>query len=297
MKKFSMLLAVAAAAGMVSCTAQAPKADLQNEVDSLSYSMGLANTQGLRPYLENQLGVDSTYMADFIKGLNEAVKAGDDKKKSAYYAGIQIGQQISQRILRGLNFELAGKDSVEVINVKNFMAGFIAGAVNDKAGQLMTVEDAEAYAREHMETLKAKMLEEKYADNKEAGEKFLAANKKKEGVVTTPSGLQYKIITEGTGEVPADTSRVSVNYTGKLIDGTVFDSNADRKDKDGNVQPATFGVTQVIKGWTEALKLMPVGSKWEIYIPQELAYGSREAGKIKPFSALVFEVELVEIAK
>ena len=135
----------------------------------------------------------------------------------------------------------------------------------------------------------------KFAENKAAGEKFLEENKAKEGVKTTPSGLQYKVLVEGTGAVPADTSRVQVHYTGKLIDGTVFDSSYDRKDKDGKSQPTTFGVKQVIKGWTEALTMMPVGSKWEVYIPQNLAYGPREAGKIKPFSSLVFEVELVGI--
>ena len=130
-------------------------------------------------------------------------------------------------------------------------------------------------------------MEKKYADNKAAGEKFLAENKTKEGVVTTPSGLQYKIITKGTGEIPADSSKVKVNYKGTLIDGTEFDSSYKRKE------PATFRANQVIKGWTEA-----VGSKWELYIPQELAYGARETGgQIKPFSTLIFEVELVGIEK
>ena len=143
-----------------------------------------------------------------------------------------------------------------------------------------------------MDAVKAKAMEKKYADNKAAGEKFLAENKTKEGVVTTPSGLQYKIITKGTGEIPADSSKVKVNYKGTLIDGTEFDSPYKRKE------PATFRANQVIKGWTEALTMMPVGSKWELYIPQELAYGARETGgPIKPFSTLIFEVELVGIEK
>jgi FKBP-type peptidyl-prolyl cis-trans isomerase FklB len=143
-----------------------------------------------------------------------------------------------------------------------------------------------------MDAVKAKAMEKKYADNKAAGEKFLAENKTKEGVVTTPSGLQYKIITKGTGEIPADSSKVKVNYKGTLIDGTEFDSSYKRKE------PATFRANQVIKGWTEALTMMPVGSKWELYIPQELAYGARETGgPIKPFSTLIFEVELVGIEK
>ena len=138
-----------------------------------------------------------------------------------------------------------------------------------------------------MESLKKNGLEV----IKAAGEKFLAENKTKEGVKTTESGLQYKVITEGKGEIPADTCKVKVNYKGTLIDGTEFASSYKRNE------PATFRANQVIKGWTEALTMMPVGSKWELYIPQELAYGSRESGQIKPFSTLIFEVELVGIEK
>lgn len=293
MKKFSIFMMIAAAAGMVSCTAQSPKADLKTELDSLSYALGVTQTDGLKPYLVNRVGMDTTYMADFIKGLTESVQAGSDKKKAAYYVGIQIGQQVSNQMIKGANYELFGQDSTKTISIDNYMAGFIAAALGK--GTLMDATKAQTYATIHMEAIKEKMLEEKFAENKAAGEKFLEENKAKEGVKTTPSGLQYKVLVEGTGVVPADTSRVQVNYTGKLIDGTVFDSSYDRKDKDGKSQPTTFGVKQVIKGWTEALTMMPVGSKWEIYIPQNLAYGPREAGKIKPFSALVFEVELVGI--
>ncbi len=293
MKKFSIFMMIAAAAGVVSCTAQSPKADLKTDLDSLSYALGMTQTDGLRPYLVNRVGMDTTYMADFIRGLNEGAQAGDNKKKAAYYAGIQIGQQVANQMLKGINYELFGQDSTKTIDFDNYLAGFIAGTL--EKGGLMGATEARTYANVHMEAMKEKMLEEKYADNKAAGEKFLAENKTKEGVKTTPSGLQYKVLVEGTGAIPADSSRVQVNYTGKLIDGTKFGSSYDRKDKDGKSQPATFGVKQVIKGWTEALTMMPVGSKWEIYIPQDLAYGSKEAGKIKPFSALVFEVELVGI--
>lgn len=293
MKKFSIFMMIAAAAGVVSCTAQSPKADLKTDLDSLSYALGMTQTDGLRPYLVNRVGMDTTYMADFIRGLNEGAQAGDNKKKAAYYAGIQIGQQVANQMLKGINYELFGQDSTKTIDFDNYLAGFIAGTL--EKGGLMGATEARTYANVHMEAMKEKMLEEKYADNKAAGEKFLAENKTKEGVKTTPSGLQYKVLVEGTGAIPADSSRVQVNYTGKLIDGTKFDSSYDRKDKDGKSQPATFGVKQVIKGWTEALTMMPVGSKWEIYIPQDLAYGSKEVGKIKPFSALVFEVELVGI--
>ena len=288
MKKISIFMAIAAAASLASCTAQAPKANLKSDLDSLSYSIGMAQTQGLKGYLTGRLDVDTAYMAEFIKGLNEGANK-TSKKDIAYMAGLQIGQQISNQMMKGINQELFAGDSTKTISKDNFLAGFIAGTL--EKGGVMTMEAAQEYTRTAMETIKAKAMEEKYADNKAAGEKFLAENKAKEGVKTTESGLQYKVITEGKGEIPADTCKVKVNYKGTLIDGTEFDSSYKRNE------PATFRANQVIKGWTEALTMMPVGSKWELYIPQELAYGSRESGQIKPFSTLIFEVELVGIEK
>ena len=288
MKKVSIFMAIAAAASLASCTAQAPKANLKTDIDSLSYSIGMAQTQGLKGYLTGRLDVDTAYMAEFIKGLNEGANK-TSKKDIAYMAGLQIGQQISNQMMKGIYQELFAGDSTKTISKDNFMAGFIAGTL--EKGGVMTMEAAQEYTRTAMETIKAKAMEEKYADNKAAGEKFLAENKAKEGVKTTESGLQYKVITEGKGEIPADTCKVKVNYKGTLIDGTEFDSSYKRNE------PATFRANQVIKGWTEALTMMPVGSKWELYIPQELAYGSRESGQIKPFSTLIFEVELVGIEK
>ena len=288
MKKVSIFMAIAAAASLASCTAQAPKANLKSDIDSLSYSIGMAQTQGLKGYLTGRLDVDTAYMAEFIKGLNEGANK-TSKKDIAYMAGLQIGQQISNQMMKGINQELFAGDSTKTISKDNFMAGFIAGTL--EKGGVMTMEAAQEYTRTAMETIKAKAMEEKYADNKAAGEKFLAENKAKEGVKTTESGLQYKVITEGKGEIPADTCKVKVNYKGTLIDGTEFDSSYKRNE------PATFRANQVIKGWTEALTMMPVGSKRELYIPQELAYGSRESGQIKPFSTLIFEVELVGIEK
>lgn len=290
MKKTSIFMAVAAVAiSMASCTAQAPKANLKSDVDSLSYSIGMAQTNGLKNYLVGRLNVDTAYMADFVKGLNEGARS-TTKKDIAYYAGIQIGQQISNQMMKGINRELFGNDSTQTISIDNFLAGFIAGTLGK--GGVMTMEEADKYTRTAMEAVKAKALEKTYASNKEAGVKFLEENKAKEGVITTPSGLQYKIITKGTGAVPADSSKVKVNYKGTLIDGTEFDSSYKRKE------PAEFYANQVIKGWTEALTMMPVGSKWELYIPQELAYGASDRNpQIKPFSTLVFEVELLDIVE
>ena len=288
MKKIVFFAAIVAAAGLASCTSQAPKANLKSEIDSLSYMMGVTNTQGLSDFAEQRLGVDSTNYADFVRGIQDGIhKTG--KQEKAYIAGIQIGQQVSGDMIENINMQLFGNDSAQSLSKDNFLAGFIAAVKN---GAVVSVEDARTFVETHTEAIKAKALEAKYGENKAAGEKFLAENKTKEGVITTESGLQYKIIKAGKGEIPTKESSVKVNYKGTLIDGTEFDSSYKRN------APATFRADQVIKGWTEALTMMPVGSKWELYIPQELAYGSRETGGlIKPYSTLIFEVELLEIEK
>ena len=292
MKKLTFILAVALAAGLASCTAQSPKANLKTDIDSLSYAIGMARTEGLDQYLMQQ-GIDSTQMVEFLKGFNEGASKISDKDV-AYMAGLQIGQMVSKQWVEGFSQQIFGNDSVNTISRGDLLAGFVAGVLKDY--KVMQKMQAENYMRTKMDVIKEKALAERYADNKAAGEKFLAENKTKEGVVTTESGLQYKILTQGTGAIPADTSKVKVNYNGTLIDGTEFDSSYNHKDKDGKPQPASFRANQVIKGWTEALTMMPVGSKWELYIPYELAYGSREmGGKIKPFSTLIFEVELLGI--
>ena len=290
MKKFSIVaaLAIAVASFVASCgNSGSNKPNLKNDVDTLSYAIGMAQTQGLKQYLV-QMDVDTTYMDAFIKGLREGANAGDDKKKAAYYMGIQIGQQISNRMVKGINHELFGEDSTKTISMKNFLAGFIQG-VKEKKG-LMTVEQASQVAQMKMMAIKSKHMEEEYGPLKKKGEEWMAANAKKAGVKTLPSGVQYKVIKEGNGAMPKDTSLVTVNYEGRLIDGTVFDSSYKRG------QAVDLRANQVIKGWTEALVHMPAGSVWEVYIPQELAYGEREQGQIKPYSPLVFKIELIKVS-
>lgn len=288
MKKttFVAAMAITAATMMTSCGNSTSKPDIKNDVDTLSYAMGLSQTQGLKEYLA-QMEIDTTYMDAFVKGLNDGANAGDDKKKAAYYMGIQIGQQISNRMVKGINQELFGNDSTKTISLKNFMAGFITGATGKKG--LMTIEQAQQVTQAKMMSIKAKEMEKQYGPYKKKNEQWLAANAKKPGVKTLPSGLQYKPIKVGNGPMPKDTSLVKVNYEGRLIDGTVFDSSYKRN------QPVELRANQVIKGWTEALVHMPVGSVWEVYIPASLAYGEREQGQIKPFSTLVFKIELLSV--
>ncbi len=201
-----------------------------------------------------------------------------EKDKASYAIGINIGKSMK-------------KDAVDVDpaillrGLKDGLAGSKPLLTDDEARASMVALQADLRKKQE-----EKMLVQGEA-NKKTGEAFLAENKTKEGVVTLPSGLQYKILTEGTGPKPAATDTVVCNYKGTLLDNTEFDSSYKRG------QPATFPVSGVIKGWTEALQLMPVGSKWQLFIPSELAYGARggPGGGIGPNATLVFEVELMSI--
>ncbi len=282
-------LALVAGATFNSIRAQ----QLVTNADSLSYMLGMSNTQGLKDYLKNRLGMDMNYLDQFVSGLREAVGTSSDPAKNAYYCGVQIGQQIATQMLKGMNKDIFGNDSTQSISLDLFMSGFVSG-VTGKDG-LTTMDDAQKNVKRLMDVVKEESLLRQFGDNKKAGEDFMAAQaklskKKKSGITVLPSGLMYKVLVKGDGPIATATDKVKVKYEGRLIDGTVFDST----EKHGG-EPATFSPGQVIKGWTEALTMMPVGSKWQLYIPQELGYGSREAGQIKPFSALVFDVEVIGI--
>ena len=288
MKKISLVMAAAILAGMTACTPQAPKASLNEKTDTLAYAWGIAQTQGLQDYLVQRLDVDTTCMNDFVKGLIEGATASSDAKQKAYYAGIQIGQQVANQIIPGISHEIWGENG-QLLDKDNFIAGFVAGVTEQN--QKMDPMTAQFKAQELMDEFRNAHLRTEYADNLAAGEAFLDSIAQTEGIQKTESGLLYKVITTGNGAIPAKTDKVKVNYRGTLIDGTEFDSSYKRN------QPTTFRANQVIAGWTEALTMMPEGSKWMLYIPQELAYGERNQGQIEPFSALVFEVELLSIEK
>ncbi|MBQ8694546.1 MAG: FKBP-type peptidyl-prolyl cis-trans isomerase [Bacteroidaceae bacterium] len=191
--------------------------------------------------------------------------------KFSYGLGMGIGQNL---------LSMGVKD----MSIEDFIKG-ISDVLSGNKTEL-THSEAQKVVNEHFQ----KLAEEAYAVNKNAGEKFLAENAKKEGVTTLPSGLQYEVIKEGNGKKPSATDRVQCHYEGTLIDGTIFDSSIKRGE------PAVFGVNQVIKGWVEALQLMQEGAKWRLYIPYDMAYGEHGAGEmIPPYSALVFDVELIKV--
>lgn len=206
------------------------------------------------------------------------VKLETRADSASYAIGVLVGANNKK--------QLEGAPGGKTMNIEAMAQAFRSSSLGEEVK--ISEEDANALIQKFFMEENDREAQE----NLEAGNKFLEENGKREGVTTTESGLQYEVLTEGTGEKPAATDQVRVHYHGTLIDGTVFDSSVDRGE------PTVFGVNRVIPGWTEALELMPVGSKWKVYIPAELAYGERGAGaNIGPNSALVFEVELLEIVK
>lgn len=257
---------------------------LKNGSDSLSYAAGMSFTNGLTTYRKQAHNLDETYMADFLRGLNDMLKADSDPKMKAYAAGMEIAGRLSGSMVEQYKKEFAENNDTIVATV--LYRGFNDALLNDTT--VFNLKDAEKLLADKNEANKRRK-ENTYL---EVEKKFLAENATKDSVMTTPSGLQYKIIKKGTGDIPKANDEVLVHYEGRLLDGTVFDASRKHGDK-----PLQFRANQVIKGWTEALTMMPVGSKWQLFIPYKLAYGDRAAGQIKPYSTLIFDVELVGINK
>lgn len=294
-----MFMALLIIAGATVTTATAQKKDkkkkgnvtalqpvqLNNSIDSLSYALGLSQSRGLKEYLAKSLKVDTAYVDAFCEGLLEVAGRPFGEEEAARFAGHSIGLQVVKNMIPTDEAEIKAADENLSIDRNAFLNAFVNSIKGDAL--LMSADKASSYARQKMSELKD-AANQKY---KKAGEDFLAENAKKEGVVVLPSGLQYKVLKQGTGAVAKADDKVRVIYEGRLIDGTVFDASAKHDDKGIVFQP-----NQVIKGWTEALTMMPVGSKWQLFIPQELAYGQRGAGQdIKPYSMLIFDVEVLAI--
>lgn len=262
---------------------QAP-VTLTSKADTLSYAAGMFTTRGLMDYVKQQFGVDSTNINEFVAGIKEGIEKQNDKKFAAHAAGLQIAQMLESRIFPNVKNDI--KQTPWAIDSLKFNAGFFAGVLGDTT--VMKNEAANHYFETTMQAAK-KQAEEAY---KAENEQWLKQNATKPGVKTLPSGLQYKVLVEGKGAVADKDDEVTVRYAGHTIDGNEFDSSYKR-----NPNTTTFRPNQVIKGWTEALCMMPEGSKWELYIPQDIAYGARKAGQIKPYSTLVFTVEVVKVEK
>ena len=282
MKKISFVAILAiCAATMVSC-GKKYSASLHSDIDTLSYAIGLANGSQIKPYLMQQ-GVDTAYIGDFLRGFNEGAKMAGNKSQEAYQSGVEMGM----RMASGINNQIFADDKDYKLSRKNLVAGLAAGLKNDTT--IMNSVEVMPNIDIMAENIHKKVMDKKYGKYKADAEKFLVENAKKPGVKTLANGVQYKVIKEGEGPIPSDTARVKINYEGKTIDGNVFDSSYKRG------QAVEMMVRQNIPGFCEALTNMPVGSIWEVYIPADQAYGSREMGDIKPFSTLIFKIELLEI--
>lgn len=296
MKKLFMATTVAAAALLSACNNGMPKANMKTAVDTLSYEIGLAYSEAAKGNLA-QMQVDSTYIDQFLKGVKEGTLAGDDKKRMAYYMGILFGLQSNQQMLQGIERQIFGNDSTKELSRKNFLAGLSAGLSKSKNtvkidGKELTPQTAYEYAMETMDSLNKESMARQYADVKKKNEDYVAKLAKEPGIKQLQGGVLYKVIKEGTGTMPTDSSRVVVTYEGKLINGNVFDSS---KRNENNT--TEFPLQNIIKGLGIALTHMPVGSEWEITIPWNLAYGEQgqPGGGIPPFSTLIFNVKLVSI--
>ena len=247
--------------------------ELNSKIDTLNYALGVI--QGSRVSMLVAQDTTGEDLKDFMKGINEALKS-----TSEYPMLTMTGEQISATLSTWKESGLINEPSLAV-DVELIKQGLINGMY--QYGD-WGIQEASMYINQALNEIR-------FGAAKLEGEEFLEANKAKEGIFVTESGLQYEVIKMGKGKKPAITDRVKVHYHGTLIDGTVFDSSVERGE------PATFGLNQVIAGWTEGLQLMPVGSKFKFYIPQELGYGERQAGSIPPYSVLIFEVELLKIEK
>jgi len=267
-----------------SCSAQAPQAKLKTDIDSLSYAFGVQISGGidLDQYFKSK-GIEGASKEEFVKGFLEGAKADKkDKNATARLEGLSVGKQIATDMFTNINENIFGSDSTQTLNKEQLLAGFLAAVQNKNL--LMKKDDVQTFVQTKVEAVQAK-VNEKY---KVANQAFLDDNVKKDGVKTTPSGLQYKVVSEGTGAKPTSPEdTVTVKYKGTTIAGKVFDSN----DK------AVFPLNRVIPGWTEGIQLMSVGSKYTLYIPYNLAYGEKgRRPDIDPYATLIFDVELLGVS-
>lgn len=286
MKKTLMAALIAAPVLLTACHDGAPKANLKTDIDTLSYEVGMVMSPGkdLPNYLA-QAGSDSSYVDEFLKGFSEGVKAGDDKKKMAYYIGVMQGLQ-SKMQMPQFEQQVFQGDSTKKIGVKNFVSGYAAMIKNKTAlkvnGKLVDKEEANKRIMAYM-----------FGKLRKESDEFMAKKSGEAGIKKLAGGVLYKELTPS-----ASTERVGlgdsvvVKYEGRLVNGTVFDSS---EHQPGGT--AKVSLKNVIKGWQTAIPQMPVGATWEVYIPYAQGYAELGTGPIPPYSTLIFKITLVGKAK
>lgn len=246
--------------------------------DTFSYAVGVAQANGLKNYIVGQMAVDTTYIAEFLEGVKADYTTPEAQRLRALAAGLEIAEQNAKTVIPSINKQATGKNDTTYVDKELYIKG-LADGIQNKA--TLTEQNAREIVERQMNYYKDQLRMTNLA--------WLEQNKTQKDVVVLPSGLQYKVLTKGAGAVATEKSDVEVHYEGRLLNGEVFDSSYKRG------KPATFKPTQVIKGWTEALQLMPEGSKWELYIPYNLAYGERGNQNIPPYATLIFVVEVVKV--
>ncbi len=274
MKKINIIAALIISSASLSFAQTSSTPELKNQMDSLNYAFGVIYGGDVK---QSEGEMTEENISQLIKGIDAGTKVKTEFPEM-YLIGENVGKSLKQQSEANAFFGVEGLP----VKLEIIKQGLINGMKNFE--EQMTAADA----RNYFQTV---MTEKRFSANLEAGKRFMEENGQKDGVVTTSTGLQYKVLKTGKGSKPQATDVVKVHYQGTLIDGNVFDSSIQRGE------PAEFPVNQVISGWTEALQMMNVGSKWVLYIPQELAYGANGQGAIQPYSTLIFEVELLDIVK
>lgn len=291
MKKLFFLAAVAAVAMLSACKGGSTKADLKSDIDTVSYEIGMANTQGIEFYFQ-QMGIDSAYIDEFVRGFIEGANVSDNKKKQAFYLGVMMGQNVNTQMIPSMEQRIFAGDSTQHLNTKNFLAGFIAGIKKDSTlsinGKALNAERAADDLNKRVEKIMGSILEKRYPEKKKVAEAEMKVYAKNAELKAIGDGVYYKVVKEGDGEKPKADGIAEVIYEGKLTNDTIFDSS--EKMQPG--KPVEMPVGGIIKGLQKALLQMPVGSVWEIYIPYNLGYGAAGSGPIPPFSNLIFKIDL-----
>ena len=292
MKKILLMAAVAASALFTACDKKG-NVTIKTDVDTIAYELGMAASPAdmLSSYLV-RMGCDSASVDQYLKGFVEGLQKENSTKDKAYELGKQHGMQTKDQMIANVSAQIFGEGSEETLDIDLFLAGFM-DVINDETKLFIdsikiTQQMAQMELQRRVQDKVNERARVEYAPNLKAGEEFLAAKAQEEGVVTLKDGVLYKVIKEGkkNGKKPTLTDKIKVAYKGMTIDGEEFDSN----------EGIEFPLASMIEGWKIAIPEMTEGSKWEIYIPYNLAYGERGSmPNIKPFSALVFEVELFNV--
>ena len=301
--KIQLIATALLATALFSACSKGSKSSLKTEADTLSYEFGMTQSvdeDQLKMYLADpRTGSDSAYVEEFMKGMKDGLSAATDKKKVAYYAGLQAAAQMRMTLGQIEETVFVGADSTKHLSTKHFLAGFRDGVEGKKTklkidGQLINKESAQADFYKRISAMRAKAMAKEYAPQIKAAEAYMAKKAKEPGISKLPGGTLYKVITAGTGAKVKDGQQVQVIYEGSLTDGTVFDKSEDHARTQDKTMPMVVG--QSIPGFDEALKAMPIGSTWEVYIPYNQGYNEQGGGAITPFSNLVFKITLVGVS-